>query len=223
MSANRTVVPILLILTLACGEEVVDPMDRATIERDLEERSVRDLLDEAEQRPWSIPDNHRLTEAHIADFVKVAALAERIMEVTGSRFEDQMEQATRAENRFSRMGSAFTAMGNARQYSTAHVRAALTLDVNPHQQQWVVEQVIHAGRIAVRKRPYDEAVARARREHDEETNAYLRIQKGSAVREAEERLKDFEQTLGDTELANARLVEKNASALSRFFPFLKRK
>ena len=224
MSAPRVALPILLFFTLACGREPADPMDRASIERDLEERTVRELYEEAEQHPWSIPDDFRLTEAHIADFVKVAVLADKIMEVAGSRFEDQIDQASREQDRFSQLGSAFSALGSARQYSTAHVRAALTLGVNPHQQQWVGNQIIAAARNAVRKRSYDDDIARAQRALDQETNAYLRESKTAAVREAEQSLKDWQnERLGDTELANVLLVEKHAGELSRFFPMLKRK
>lgn len=209
---------------LACGREAADPMDRAAIERDLEERSVRDLYEEAEQQPWSVPDDFLLTDAHIADFVKVAVLAERIMEVTGSRFEDQIADASSQQNRLSQLGSAFSAIGSARQYGTAHVRAALTLDVNPNQQMWVGNQIIAAARNAVQKRTYDDAIASAQRIRDQETNPYLRERKESALREAKQDLKDWEQErLGDAELANVLMVQKHAAELSRFFPMLKRR
>ena len=224
MSAPRVVLPILLFFTLACSREAADPMDRASIERDLEERTVRELYEEAERHPWNIPNDHRLTEAHIADFVKVAVLAERIMEVAGSRFDEQLQSASHASDRFSQMGAAFSAIGSARTVTTAHVRAALTLGVNPHQQQWVGNQIIASARNAVRKRSYDDEIAQAQRALDQETNAYLRDSKAAAVREAEQNLKDWQQErLGDAELANVLLVEKHAGELSRFFPMLKRR
>lgn len=214
---------VLLLLALACGSEPVDPMDPVAIERDLEERTVRELFEEASQQPWRPPEDFLLTEAHIADFVKVAKLAERIMEVAGSRFDEQIENASREENRFLRAGSAVSAFGNARNVATAHVRAALTLGVNPHQQQWVMEQIIDGGRRAVQLRPQLEAVQRAQRALDEETVPYLRERKEVAVRQAREELRSWEGTMGDVELANARLVEKHADELARFFPFLGRK
>ncbi len=194
-----------------------------SIERDLEKRTVRELYEEAEQLPWRPPDDFLLTEAHIADFVKVAALAQKIMEVAGSRFDEQIENASRDHDRFTRMGTAFAAIGSARAISTAHLRAALTLDVNPNQQQWVLERIIDGGRAAARLRPPEEALARAERERNNESVPYLRERKEAAVRQAKENLRSFERTMGDAELANARLVEKHRTELARFFPFLARK
>ncbi len=207
---------LLLLLALACSDEPLDPMDPVAIERDLEERTVRELYEEAEQLPWRAPDDRLLTEAHIADFVKVATLAEKIMEVAGSRFDEQIEKASRDHDRFTRMGTAFSALGNVRNVATAHVRAALTLGVNPHQQQWVMEQIIDSGRLAVQLRPKFRALERAERERDAETVMYLRERKEAAVREARGQFASW----GDVELANARLVEKHAARLARFFPFL---
>lgn len=195
-------------------------MDTAAIERDLEERTIRDLYEAMEQQPWHPPGDFLLTEAHIADFVKVAALAERIIEVAGSRFDEQIEQASRDNDRFTRMGTAFSAIGNARNAATAHVRAALILGVNPNQQQWVMEKIIDSGRIAQRMRPQKEALARAERERDLETIPYLRERKERLVEEARADLKSWEETMGDAELANARMVDKHKRELKQFFPFL---
>ena len=221
MSARRACLSLLILLTTACGGET-DPMDRASIERDLEKRTVRDLYEEAEQLPWRPPDDFLLTEAHIADFVRVATLAEKIMEVAGSRFDEQIESASRDHDRFTRMGTAFAAIGSMRAFSTAHLRAALTLDVNPNQQQWVLERIIDGGRGAEKLRPREEALARAERELQAESVPYLRERKEAVVRQAKENLRSLEQTLGDAELANARLVEKHRTELARFFPFLGR-
>ncbi|MGZ5432301.1 MAG: hypothetical protein ACXWH7_05185 [Thermoanaerobaculia bacterium] len=222
MSARRRAsLSLLLLLTIACGRES-DPMDAASIERDLEKRTVRELYEEAEQLPWRPPDDFLLTEAHIADFVKVATLAEKIMEVAGSRFDEQIESASRDHDRFARMGTAFAAIGSMRAFGTAHLRAALTLDVNPNQQQWVLEQIIDGGRLAARLRPQEEALARAERELKAESVPYLRERKEAVVRQAKENLRSWEKTMGDTELANARLVQKHRTELARFFPFLAR-
>lgn len=194
-------------------------MDQASIERDLEERPVRELYEEAAQQPWTAPADRRLTEEHIADFVKVATLGNKIVEIAGTRFEKQLDQASRDADRFTRMGNAFSALGNARAAITGHLRAALILKVNPYQHQWVSEQIVEGRRLLQYRRPYDKEIANAKRALGEETNYYLREQKQAVLTRAEESLKHFEQSYGDTELANMRLVEKHAAELSKFLPY----
>lgn len=206
-----------LLLILACGGKE-DPFDAETIRSDMEERSLRQLYDEARERPWSPPDDGLLTEEHVAGFLKVAPLAQRIVEVAGERIEAEMEIAQASDDRMTRAGAAFAAIGSMRNAATAHLRAALMLDLNPNQQIWVLDQIAGARWNLSELRRFDRAVTEAEQTRDSETNPLLREQNEAALEAAREERRSWQQSMGDARLANARMVDKHADELGKFVP-----
>ena len=217
------VVALLLFTALGCGGEKADPFDAATIRQDFEKRPIGELYADAEQQPWSPPEDRRLTDEQVVDFLKVAPLAERIVEVAGERLEVEMEIATRHDDDFTRLSSAFSAIGSMRSAATAHLRASLMLGMNPNRHQWVTDQILAASRIAAQRRTYADAVSKAENVRDTEVNPVLREQNEAAAHAARTTLEHWEAGMGDVQLANARKVTEHADELARFVPALRRR
>jgi hypothetical protein len=221
MSAHLTKVlcAALIVLAAACKSEPADPFDKAAIERDLEERPLRVLYEEFEKTSWSPPLHGTLSESQIQSYLEVSRLSDRIVEVTSGQFDEKIEKASRDEDRYSRMATAFSAIGNARNAATAQIRAALTLHVNPHEYDWVSRQIERAADNAVRKRNYLASVDAAQRALDAETNPYLRERRDSDLTSARLTLFHWDDSLGDAERANAEIVLKHDAALR---PYVRR-
>lgn len=216
------ILAIPLLLAIACGEEAVNPFDTAAIESDMKERPVRELYAAAAKVSWTPPEDGLLTDAHIQEFMEVAALGKRISEVAGERLDDQIESASRDDDRFARMGTAFSALGTVRNAATAHLRAALTLGKNPHQHNWVAEQLLQASQVAVQKRAFDVNIERAQEAVDTETIEYLRVEKESALSAQRATRDSWLQNHGDITLANSEMVAAHADELALHIPVLKR-
>lgn len=208
---------LLLILIPSCGGRK-DPFDAETIRGDMEDRSLHRLYEEARERPWSPPEDGLLTEEHIAGFLKVAPLAQRIVEVAGERIDAEVEIAQASDDHMTRAGAAFAAIGSMRNAATAHLRAALMLDLNPNQQIWVLDQIVGARWNLGELRRFDSAVTEAEQTRDSETNPLLREQNEAALAAAREARRSWQQSMGDARLANAWMVDKHAEELGRFVP-----
>ncbi|HEX7829072.1 MAG TPA: hypothetical protein VF787_05425 [Thermoanaerobaculia bacterium] len=203
----------LIVLAAACKSEPADPFDKAAIERDLEERPLKALYEEFEKISWTPPLHGTLSDAQIQSYIEVTRLSDRIIEVTSGQLDEKIEKASRDDDRYSRMATAFSAIGNARNAATAQIRAALTLHVNPHEYNWVSQQIARAAGEAVRKRNYLAHVDAAQRALDAESNPYLRERRESDLATARLTLLHWADSLGDAERANAETVLKHDLAL----------
>lgn len=212
---------LLLVLALACSRKPVDPFDTAAIERDIKERPVRELYEEAAKLSWTPPEDGLLTDSRIEEFLQVAALSNRIAEVADARFDKQVEGAAREDDRFARMGTAFAAYGTARVGVTSHLRAALTLGKNPHQHHWVADQIYLASQVVLAKRRHDQSVRQAEAEFDDEDDQYLREGKMQVLTAQLASRDRWREEQGDVALANSELVEKHAGRLAEHIASLR--
>lgn len=200
-----------LLLALACGKE--EPGSRAAIERDLEERTIRDLYEEAEKIPYTPPADELLTEAHLERYIRVRGLAREITKIAEERLDEQLQRASHDDNPFTRMGTAFAGFGNARNVLTADVRAALMLKENPHELYWVAAQIDKAAETYLTRRGYEQRIVEKAAAFDNETDPLLRDRKRREWESERERQRIWLNGLGDVTLANSKVVEANRLAL----------
>ena len=195
-----------VLLVVACGKEApLDPYSNEGIEQDLRERPIKVLYAEFEQLPaWTPPRSGELTEWQLESFVQVSRLTNRILEVTGGALDEKIERSRRDDDRFSRMTTAFSAIGDYRNAATARIRASLRLHANPYEHEWVMRQIHHGARIGMQLRDYDDEYAAAKKERDAEPNEYLRSQRQQEMNAAMQQRDQHLATLGDAERANAR-------------------
>lgn len=217
---RKTVIAVLL-LSLACGKE--EAGSRAAIERDLKERTIRDLYEEAEKIAYTPPADERLTDAHLERYIRVRGLAREITKVAEERLDDQLQRASHDENPFTRMGTAFAGFGNARNMLTADVRAALMLKENPHELFWVSAQIDKAAGTYITRRNYEKQVAEKAAAFDNETDSILRDRKRREWESERDRQRIWLNGLSDVALANSRIVEANRLALAPYHKQLKAK
>ena len=218
----RNVPTLLLALALlACGKE--EPGSRAAIERDLKERTIRQLYDEAEKIAYTPPADELLTDAHLERYLRVRGLAREITKVAEERLDDQLQRASHDENPFTRMATAFAGFGNARNMLTADVRAALMLGENPHEIFWVAGQIEKASATYLTRRGYEQRIAEKAAEFDNEPDPTLRDRKRKAWEFEREQQRRWLSGVGDVLLANSNLVEANRLALVPYHKQLARK
>ena len=204
----------MTLLAAGCGEE--EPGSVAAIERDLKDRPVRDLYQEAEDIAYAPPANGLLTDQHISNYLKVRELGAEITKVASARMDQQLDEASRTDERFTRMATAFAGLGSARAVMTAELRAALMLDINPHEIFWVATEIARTGPAYRSLRNHDERIATAQAELDAETDSILRERKRDLV-ERETKAKDALLAMtGDVTLANAETIERHRVALAKF-------
>lgn len=206
----------LVILLSGCAEP--DPFDPEQIERDLEKRTVRNLYDELEGVTYAPPDDGALTESQIEVFLRFCALTQKIREVAGHRLEDQMDKAAVDHDRYSRMATAFAAMGSARAFATAELRAAVNLGVNPFEQEWVRLQAIDAVRAFEQQDVLDERVTMTRRALDREIDFELADRKRVIYEEALARKREWIGQQEESRIANMQLVEAQLADLAPCVP-----
>ena len=215
-SAAALLAAAALLSAVACGEER-DPFSVAAIEADLRNTTPQELYEKAGAIRFDPPASDRLTEEHIEHFVRVARLADRIGEVAAKRLDSSVDRASREPDRLSRMASAASAFGEARNLGTADLRAALTLGVNPHEYRWVAGKIEGAARLLRERREYDEQIDQARRIRDREQDAYARLARQPALDRAEEARRRWEGAQSDAALANVAVVEAHAAELAGWF------
>ena len=205
---------LLVILALACSDP--EPGSREAIEQDLEERTVADLYAEAEKQEYTPPADGLLTDEHMKTYVRVRALGDEIAKVAGAKLDAEIESASRADDRYSRMAAAFAGIGSARAAMTAELRAALMLKLNPHEFLWIASQVERAKPAYQTMKRFDDEIARLRAARDAETDTILRSRKTEALERAMERKRSWEGETGDVTLANAAVVGRHTLVLGKY-------
>ncbi len=217
---RKTLIAVLL-LALACAKE--EPGSRAAIERDLEDRTIRDLYEEAETIAYTPPADELLTDAHLERYIRVRRLAREITKIAEERLDDQLQRASHDDNPFTRMGTAFAGFGNARNILTADVRAALMLNENPHELYWVSAQIDKAAGTYLTRHDYERRVAEKAAAFDAETDPTLRDRKRREWESERDRQRIWLNGLGDVTLANSKIVEANRLGLVPFHKQLTKK
>ncbi|MGN6183116.1 MAG: hypothetical protein ACTHQM_05620 [Thermoanaerobaculia bacterium] len=224
MSAHLTkAVCFAVMLFVACGKKTpADPFSTEAIQKDLDERPVRALYEEFGKQPqYAPPVDGLLTDAQIEMFANVTKLAVRIARISNGELDDKIESARRDDDRYSRMATTFSAIGDVRNVATAEIRATTTLHVNPHEYDWVLREVHRAAGIAARQREAEAKIRVAEKAYYAETNDYLRSQREQELATERQNLSWIVRDLGDAERANAALVKKHAEALAPYVTSLR--
>jgi hypothetical protein len=212
-------------LFVACGKEPpLDPYSAETIQKDIAERPVNVLYEELERvKPYAPPLDGVVTDAQIETFVNVTRLSRRIIELSEAEVDRKIESAQRDEDRYSRMATAFGAIGNTRNAATSVIRASLTLEVNPHEYDWVARQIYSSAGFAVRQRALDREIGAAEKARSAEINEYLRSQREQELAALRQQRRSLLERLGDAERANAAQVLAHAETLAPYVPRLRSK
>jgi hypothetical protein len=210
---RRCLVALLLAVLFACSRKARDPWSKAAIEEDLDRRTVQNLYDEAEKLKFEPPEDRLITEKQIIDFVQRNKLARQIREVTQHRAGEQSDRAAAAEDRFSRMGEAFAAIGTVRSYATADLRASLSLGMNPREQQWVQNQIAVTLPLIERIQHFEGVIAEKKSELDAEIDPFLQTRLRESYDQAVRAKEQWEASEDPTELENARTVMAHSFAL----------
>jgi hypothetical protein len=215
---------ILALFGSACAKkEVRDPLSTEAIRADLEERPLRKLYEEYESTSFTPPSDGLLTDLQLTSYARTCALAAKIIEINSVEFDEKVDSASREEDPYSRMATAFSAIGNGRNAATAPIRAAINLDLNPKEMDWVDKEIRRVARVITYRREHQAAVDLARREWDAEPHPYLREKREEAWKQATKELERWEQTLGDAEKANSALVFSRIGELSPYVRSLRGK
>jgi hypothetical protein len=193
-----------------------NPTDPEAIRQDLESRPLREIYEAYEKSKFTPPDDGMLQEKQIDAFLRTQELTLAILKVTVQDFDGKIESASHDGDRFTRMGTAFSAVGSARNAGLAPVRAALTLGFNPKELDWVSDMIRKAAATVQDQRDQRALIDAARLARDQERQPYLRDQRERALRNADEGYKRWENQLGDAEKANMVLVRKHAQALTPY-------
>ncbi|HEX2834014.1 MAG TPA: hypothetical protein VHW00_13465 [Thermoanaerobaculia bacterium] len=226
MSAHLTkAVCFALVLFVACGEDAPpDPYTTEAIQRDIEERPVKVLYEELDKLPpWTPPLRGTVSDWQVESFINVSRLSRRIIEVSSGEFDEKVENAHRDDDRYSRMATAFSALGNARNAATAEIRASLRLNVHPREYDWVAQQIRRGAETASRQRVLQKKIRDAEQARNAEYNEYLRAQRETELAEARRELQYLLDGLGDAERANAEKVLQHAGTLAPYVASLRRK
>ena len=203
----------------ACAKK--DPFDQATIEKDLKKRAAQDLYDAAETFTFVAPAHRRLSDQQIADFAQMTRLAARIRQVAEHRLNVQADRASAADDRFTRLGESFAAVGSIRSYATADLRAALSLGLNPREQQWVGHQIAAAIPLIERPRSLERDIAEKKAELDAEIDPLIAARRKDAYDRALSERDNWEAAQDPPVLANARLLLKHRGELQDLFPSIR--
>jgi hypothetical protein len=211
---TKILIPVLLAtLLFACGAP--EPGSREAIEEDLKERTMTDLYAEVDKQEYTPPADGLLTDEHLKNYVKVRALGEKIGEAAGAKLDREIEEASRTEDRYTRLGAAFAGIGSARAAMTADLRAALMLGMNAQEHLWTEAQLRRARPVYQMMKRYDDEIAELRAARDAETDTILRSRKTDALERAMERKRSWESTVGDVSLANAGVVGRHSLVLGK--------
>ncbi len=135
---SRTLLVCFVVLSLACAKG--DPFDEKVIAKDLKSHTTQDLYERAQTFQYDPPPSARVTEMQAASFIRMLRLAARIRKVADSQLGNNVDRAN-AESGRARFADAMAAFGSLRAYSTSELRAALTLGLNPKEEEWVERQM----------------------------------------------------------------------------------
>ena len=135
---SRSHLVFVLAFSLACAKG--DPFDEKVIAKDLKSRTAQDVYEKGETFHYDPPASARLTETQAASYIRMLKLAARIRKVADSQFGNDVDR-TSAESGRARFANAVASLGTLRTYATSELRAALDLDLNPKEEEWVEKQM----------------------------------------------------------------------------------
>jgi len=207
-----------LLAAFACARS--DPFDDSSIARDLKRRPAQQLYDEADRLAFHPAPHARLSERQIADFLRMMQLARRIRAVAEKDFGRAADQAANDDSRLTRIGDAFAALGTARSYATAELRASLDLGFNPHEQQWIASRIFAAAALMPRAYELDRFVAQAKANRDIEADPDVVGRKQAELDDTVAAKHRWEDAQDADVRADLRIVERHRTELREVLPEL---
>lgn len=208
---------ILLVATLAsacalsCAKK--DPFDEGFIVKDLQQRTAQDIHDAADKFTYQEPADRLITDKQIVDYVQAMKLTDRIQEIAGRRLNEQIDRASSAEGRTTRLGESIATIGSIRSYATAELRACLNLGLNPKEHEWVGRHVSMSLDTINRVVRMEDEIAAKKAELDAEIDPTLVTRKRHIYERAMDDKERWESSQDPAAIANAELVRKHRHEL----------
>jgi len=138
---SRTLLATLAALALVAACSKQDPFDEAFIAKDLKAHPTQEIYEKADGFQYDPPASARVTPAQMTSFVQVLKLAAKIRSVAEKDFGSDVDRTSGAGDRRARFTESMAALGAARAYATAELRASLNLGFNPREEDWIAKQV----------------------------------------------------------------------------------
>ncbi len=221
-------IPVLIALVAACGGGPAD--DEESIRGELSEKGTLDLIEEIEQAEYQPPADGELTGDQVDMFVEVKAREKKIQEVAAKNLEEKQKKSEEG----GAMGflDALRAVGDAADFGTAGMRAAVELGHNPKEFAWVQEKILEVY-AAERYREASEQmggfneqlIEHLEQQRDmlpEEQRAKMEEQIEEMRKNAEQMKQDAEEDRGVGFEHNRELVEEHREEIEQAFTHYER-
>lgn len=223
------ILPALLTLSVVfAGCKAKEAMDKAAIEKDLNNRGVFDLAKEVSNDKYTPPADGKLTDGQVQMYLKVREHEKQIAQVARDQMKKHAEDAKKdGEKSLSGMIDGFKAMGKAADFLTADIRAAKDLHYNTQEYLWVKGQILAASTSVMTEKmmqasntAMDQMYANAKKAYDEakddQTKQLLKAQLDEFEKNRAS-AKEQTQQPADVALAyNKQLLSKYENALNAF-------
>lgn len=140
--------------------------DEASIEERLQEKGTMEVMEEAGKAKYDPPDDGRLSERQVEEFIEIEERAAKIRQVAQKKLEEQSAGAESEDDKASvwsqvrNMGAAMQGFGD---LMTAELRAAQELGYNPAEFQWVRGKILEA-QAAAAGRQFQEGMGEAQKQ-----------------------------------------------------------
>jgi hypothetical protein len=208
---SKLAIALLVIVALACAKK--DPFDDAVIAKDLQKRTSQEIHDAADKFTYDPPADRLLTEKQIADYVQMSKLSAKIRSVAERRLNEQVDRASNESGRTARLGESLAAIGSMRAYATADLRAALTLGLNPREEEWVARHIGSGIRVLDQMAIFEKQIAEAKTEVDAEIDPLLVERKKAVYDRTVDEQARWEQSQDPADVANAKRVRMHRHEL----------
>ena len=183
---------LLLLVAPGCFGESEDDVARR-----LDEKSARDVLEEASEDEYTPPEDGRLTRDQIEMYLHVREREQEIARTAKEKVEEGAQKLKEGEKSFSGLMEGLKSLRSVADFATAEVRAAQELGYNTAEYEWVKSKVLEAAGSVV-------------------TDRISSSSKAMLDRRAEELRRKMDETENDTERNTyerlLEVYEKNASS-----------
>lgn len=222
-------VPVLIVLVAACGGGAAD--DEESIREELSEKGTLDLIEEIEQAEYEPPSDGELTEDQIDMFLEVKARERKIQDVAAKNLEEKQKKS---EEEGGAMGflEALQAVGDAADFGTAGMRAAVELGHNPKEFAWVQEKILEVYAVQRHREASEQMggfneqlIEHLEQQRDmlpEEQRAKMEEQIEEMRKNAEQMKQDAEEDRGPGFEHNRELVEEHREDIEQAFTHYER-
>jgi hypothetical protein len=192
-------------------------LQEASIRKDLNKTSTRQLLRDVAEDKYTPAADGRLTEAQIQMYLKVRDHEKEIAAVARKEMEQHARNAQANEKSLAGMMEGFHTMGSTADFLTADIRAAKDLHYNTQEYLWVKSQVLAASTAAMGRKMEQATSASFDNSYQEMKKQYDQITDPAAKKQLGEMLAGFDK---QRQLVKPQpqdpSVEYNVQLLSRY-------